>query len=204
TAPQGPQLCVDNSIFNISHSDLLGGQAAVSLDANSTLNWGGGIIDADPLFVNMAARDLHIIHVSPCRGAGLNTTVVDPCDFEGDPRIAASTVDMGADEFHAHFYCTGDFTPEGGIQGYVMGTPGAAPVGIFIGFSLLGSPLHHGWGDFYLASPWFLFGPLGSISSLGVMVLPAELPRLPEAPYDLYLQALVGNQLTNLFTLEVR
>lgn len=204
TAPQGPQICVDDSIFTISHSDIQGGQANVFVDAESTVNWGANMLDADPLFVNIAARDLHILYVSPCRGTGLNTTVVDHHDFEGDPRIADSSVDMGADEFHAHFYCTGSFIPEGEINAYVLGAPGATPVGVFIGFSLLGTPLQHKWGTFYLEAPWFVFGPLGAISTLGVMLLPTELPQFPNPPYDIHLQGLVGNQLTNLFTIEVR
>ncbi|MFH2002753.1 MAG: hypothetical protein ABIK28_23985 [Planctomycetota bacterium] len=37
---------------------------------------------------------------------------------------------MGADEFHPHFYCTGDFTPGGHVQGNLVPThiPMTSPV----------------------------------------------------------------------------
>lgn len=204
TAPDGAEICIDHTGFVVSHSVVQGGQAGIGTEPNSTLDWGAGNIDADPMFVSIVLRDLHLLYTSPCRDVGLNTSVVDNDDFEGDPRIAGSAVDIGADEFHTHLYCTGDFSPEGQIEAYIIGTPGSAPVGIFLGFGLLNEPLNVNWGTFYLESPWFLFGPLGTVGSLGVIMIPAELPRLPEAPYDFYLQALVKNKLTNLFTVEVR
>ncbi|MFH1998641.1 MAG: hypothetical protein ABIK28_03125 [Planctomycetota bacterium] len=48
--------------------------------------------------------------------------------IEGNPWIAYGFVDMGADEFHPHFYCTGDFRPEGEIQGKFVGLPGTGSV----------------------------------------------------------------------------
>jgi len=42
----------DPSVFTISYSDVDGGQSSVYIESGSTLNWGSGMIAADPLFVN--------------------------------------------------------------------------------------------------------------------------------------------------------
>ncbi|MHC4946412.1 MAG: formylglycine-generating enzyme family protein [Planctomycetota bacterium] len=76
-------------------------------------------------------------------------------------------------------------------------------MGLFIGADLLNPPLKHMWGAFYVNSPWFLIGPLGVIPKSGVMTLPAALPTLP-GPYNLYIQALIGSSLSNLYVMEVR
>jgi hypothetical protein len=63
------------------------------------------------------------------------------------------------------------------------------------------------WCDFYIAPPWLMIEPIGAIPGNGVMVLPTTIPATPPAPYDVYLQGLVGvgsEGLTNLFVLEVR
>ncbi|MHC4944977.1 MAG: hypothetical protein ACYTG7_18335, partial [Planctomycetota bacterium] len=91
------------SSLTISYSDVEGGAASVFVAMGSTLNWGSGMIDAAPLFVDPANNDFHLTHSSPCCDAGDNTAVAEPYDFEGDPRIAwGGTVDMGADEFYTH------------------------------------------------------------------------------------------------------
>ena len=114
--------------------------------------WTGvGNINEIPLFVDSptdsAERDLHLFHTSPCRDAGINNVPNLPGDdFEGDPRIAGSAVDMGADEFHTHLYVTGDATPGGAIEGKVVGLPGTAPVGLFLGSGVLPDPVNTMWG----------------------------------------------------------
>lgn len=82
-----------------------------------------------------------------------------------------------------------------------MGEPATWPVGLFIGSGVMETPLQHKWGEFYLESPWFLY-PLVAIPSEGVLVIPASLPSTA-APYDIPMQALVGEELSNLFVLEV-
>ncbi|MHC4942783.1 MAG: right-handed parallel beta-helix repeat-containing protein [Planctomycetota bacterium] len=184
---------------SVTYSDVQGG-------------WPGeGNIDSDPLFVDTPVdsgeRDLHLFYGSPCRDAGTNTAPILPDkDFEGDPRIANNTVDMGADEFYTHLYYTGDAIPGGDIELKLVGQPGTSPVGLFYGFELLDSPLQTQWGTFYLEAPWFLV-PLTPIPGDGVLFLSGTVPLSPPAPYDLPMQALIGlnpDSLTNLSVLEVR
>lgn len=164
-------------------------------------------IDADPLFVDMENGDYHLQYLSPCRNAGNGEIPHLPSkDFEGDPRIAQIFIDMGADEFHNHLYCTGDFTPGGVIAGKIVGLPGTSTVGLLFSGDEITPPLKTKWGDFFLSSPWILIS-LVPVPSSGILELPATLPPTLPAPYDLYLQALIGldpDSLSNLFVLEVR
>jgi parallel beta-helix repeat protein len=195
------------SSLTISYSNVNGGQTSVYVDPDCTLDWGDGMIDASPLFVNDGVSDFHITWESPCRDAGDNSAVADIYDFEGDPRFAWSgTVDMGADEFYTHLYCMGGFTPSGSIEGKLVGMPGTSPVGLFSGSGVLDPPLPTAWGNFHLQAPWLLI-PLVPIPADGVLVLPATIPGTPPAPYDLPMQALIGleaDSLSNVWILEVR
>lgn len=180
---------------------ILAGDAYV-YNSNIQGGWVGiGNIDADPLFVDQPDGDFHLTHGSPCRDAGDNAMINQAFDFEGDRRKAFGTVDMGADEFYNHLYCTGDFVSGGSVEGKLIGPPGFWPVGLFLGSGILETPLQHNWGDFYLESPWYLI-PLVPIPSDGVLRIPANLPSIP-APYDIYMQALIGWKLSNPFVVEV-
>jgi predicted outer membrane repeat protein len=206
SAATGPEIYLDYydkpSTVTISYSDVKGGQACVYVEPGYILDWGEGMIDSDPLFVDAATDDFHLTFNSPCRGSGDNAIVTELYDFEGDPRICQGTVDMGADEFHDHLYCTGDFTPNGSIEGKFIGLPGTWPVGLFIGSGVLDPPMQHKWGEFYLKTPWLLF-PLVPIPAKGVLEIPATLPGT-SSPYDIPMQALIGWELTNLFVLEIQ
>lgn len=196
---------LNTTIVDVSYSDIRGGynEPYVKKDAQSILIWGPGIIDSDPLFVDETDGDFHLTYDSPCRDTGNNSEVIEAYDFEGDPRIAWSgIVDMGADEFYNHFYCTGEFTPNGTVEAKFIGLPDTWPVGLFIGSGILHPPIQHKWGAFYLESPWFLF-PLVPVPANGVLSFTAALPSTP-APYDIPMQALIGWELSNLFVLEVR
>jgi hypothetical protein len=181
----------------ITYSCILGG-------------WSGtGNIDTDPLFVDAMNGDVHLSFPSPCKDTGDNAAAGLPSkDFEGDPRVAFGTVDMGADEFHTHLYYTGDAAPGGKIEAKFVGLPGTTPVGLWLGSNVLDPPLPTMFGAWYIAPPWI--GPitLGPIPSpKGVLVLPATVHREPPAPYDIFMQALIGldpDSLTNLCVLEVR
>ena len=100
----------------ISYSNIEDGQAGVRIDPGMLLNWGSGIIDADPGFVD-AGRwddagtpaysdddffingDYHIIPQSPCADAGDNDSVpVWLKDIDGQKRSFNGVADIGADE----------------------------------------------------------------------------------------------------------
>ena len=159
-------ICWNNSpdeIYNtfgspaVTYSDIKGG-------------WTGtGNIDADPLFVNSAARDFHLTWDSPCRDAGDNTASGLPSvDFEGDPRIHDGTADMGADEFHPHLYHAGDVVPGGPVDIKIIGPP-AAPVTLALGSGIQDPPQPTPYGDLYLAFPLTQF-KLGAVQANGVLV----------------------------------
>jgi predicted outer membrane repeat protein len=125
TAANGPQIALAQaSGVSISYSDLQGGQPAISKDGNSSVTWGIGNIDLDPMLM----EDGHLRSGSPCIDVGDNTSVpadtadldnddntVEPLPFDLDdhPRMADGDcndtviVDMGAYEF-AYAYI-GDF-----------------------------------------------------------------------------------------------
>ena len=74
--------------ITVSYSDLEGGEAGVvNLSAESTLNWGAGNLNADPLFVDAANSDFELQLLSPCVDAGDSTDTFDP---------DGTTRDMGA------------------------------------------------------------------------------------------------------------
>jgi hypothetical protein len=180
-------------IHQVNYCDLEGGWV------------GPGNISQDPGFVDAAIGDFHLTWTSPCRDMGWNNGAALPdLDYEGDPRITDGFTDMGADEYHIRLYCTGDVTPGGSIQGKFVGSPGTAPVGLWLGAGVLEDPLHSAFGPWYLMAPFI--GPLTlpPIPGNGVLKIPATLPLLPEAPYDLPMQAIVGSALTNPCVLEVR
>jgi hypothetical protein len=63
-------------------------------------NEGPGNIHLNPLFVNPALEDYHILASSPCIGAGtLSAPSMPVRDFDGETIPASLKADMGADEF---------------------------------------------------------------------------------------------------------
>jgi len=127
---QGKEICVWKYVNNPSHltisfSNVEGGPSSVHVGPDCALNWGPGMIDADPLFLDSTNGNLHITDPSPCIDAGDNNAPFLPTtDFEGDPRkmgpisfppssrvmgnasgfgfctaVPEPVVDMGADEY---------------------------------------------------------------------------------------------------------
>jgi hypothetical protein len=174
----------------------------------ANLNWGPGMIDADPLFADVANNDFHLTWPSPCRNTGDNAAVTELYDFEGDPRITLGTVDMGADEFYYHLYSVGDVLPGSPIDIKVVGIPGL-PARLALGTGIQDPPQSTFHGDLWLKLPLAKSWQLGAISSTGILthsaIVPSGWPSGSQHPF----QALVGpwgggaTRLTNLLLLDV-
>ncbi|MFH1998512.1 MAG: right-handed parallel beta-helix repeat-containing protein, partial [Planctomycetota bacterium] len=208
TAAQGAEIEIRGGLkasgLFISYSCVEGGTAGVYMDPDCFINCGPGVLEVDPLLVDPEKGDFHLSYMSPCRETGDNSAEYLPeTDFEGDPRVSQDFTDLGADEFHTHLYCIGDFIPGGMIKGKFAGMPGTYPVALIIGAGVMDPPLHHMWGDFYLEAPW-IFVPLFPIPSHGVLAIATKLPENPVGPYEIPMQGLIGESLTNLFVLEVK
>jgi hypothetical protein len=91
TAPSGPQIhnYSGSSSATISYSDVQGG-------------WpGAGNINANPLFVDPAIGDYHLLPGSPCINTGDPDYIAEPneTDLDGNPRVIGGRIDMGAYEY---------------------------------------------------------------------------------------------------------
>jgi len=174
----------------------------VLVQPGCVLNWGAGMIDADPAFVYLTRSDFHLSTPSPCIDAGDNTAPGLPnSDCEGDPRIAAGVVDMGADEFHLHLYSRGHVIPGASIDVNVVGTPGTQPVILVLGSGIMDPPTTSPYGELWLLLPLRARLPMPNIGTAGLSVLNGKAPAfwLPGEQYPF--QALVGSELTNLMVL---
>jgi hypothetical protein len=109
SAPEGPQLLLDSgfnnpAIVSVDYCDLEGGVGDVSIDtaccSPSQLTFGSGNIDTDPDFVDPVAGDYHLSMASAAINAGDPgfIPVPDETDIDGDQRVVAGRVDLGADE----------------------------------------------------------------------------------------------------------
>lgn len=212
-APSGKEIWIGDygtswpSVLDLDYSDVEGGKASVFVDPNSTLIWGSHVLDADPIFVDEAQGDFHLLFTSPCKSAGTLDAFNTPnADFEGNERFLGGYVDIGADEFHPHLYVTGDAVPGGSVEGKIIGEPGTTDVILFVGSGLLTPPQATFWGIFHLQMPLFII-QLGTIPSNGLLSVPATLPLSPPAPYDVPMQALIGlnwESMSQLCILKVR
>ena len=99
-SPKGSEIYVgtesEPSTFTFSHTTVKGGLRSTHVDAGCTLNWGDGMISADPLFADPDSGDYHLTSQSPCIDAGIDSVVLS--DFEGDPRPVGNSFDIGYDE----------------------------------------------------------------------------------------------------------
>jgi len=174
---------------------------------NIQKGWAGvGNINLNPLFVDVSNDDFHLLYNSPCRDAGDNGAINLPdFDFEGAPRIAYGVADMGADEFYTQLYLTGNPKPGHPVTLKLTGIPHSSPVIMWVGSGVMDPPLHvKKYGDFYLKSPLLGEMILGDIPwPSGVLSLPLMIGNgFPIM--DVPMQALVGDNLTNLLVIKVR
>ena len=213
TAPEGPEIWIGISTYpftlTISYSDVEGGQSSVHVESGCTLNWGAGMIDADPLFADPASEDFHITWDSPCLDSGDKSVVTALFDFEGDPRIALGVaVDMGADEYWFHTYHVGRVIPGSTIDLKFVGWP-TAPVTLAMDDSIVDPPTPTPHGDLHLPWPPLWSGYIGKVPANGILTLPLTIPSGSTSGDVGYFQSLIGpwggpyTRLSNLLTLTV-
>jgi len=123
-ANNGPQIQVDNgSSLVISYSNVDGGAGTIPFSADSSVTVGMGNFAAEAMFMDVNGADdtigtldddLHLSEVSPCinRGDPGFFTDASDMDIDREPRVVASVVDVGADEF----VYAGDTDFSGGID----------------------------------------------------------------------------------------
>jgi hypothetical protein len=198
-ATSGDQIWLNSwAVLDVSHSDVEGGQAGVYVEPGGKLTWGGGMMDADPLFVH-TDTDFHLRATSPCIDGG-DSSGAPATDFENDPRTG---VDMGADEFHLHLYPYGLMEPGEYFYIKIIGEPHASPVMLIIGAGIQDPPLPTQYGDLFLTIPGHIFSytpmlPTGVISLIGYTP-----PTMPLGT-EFYLQSFVQDALSNLMVLTVQ
>ena len=91
TAHRGTEIFLEESPtrFSVSYSNVAGGQAGVCVQGASTLDWGPGDIDADPLFADPHNGDFHLKSEvgrwDPNNQTWIQDDVTSPCIDAGDP-----------------------------------------------------------------------------------------------------------------------
>jgi hypothetical protein len=112
TAPEAHEieLC-EGASLTVTYSDVQSGQAGVYVETGCSLQWGDGIVDADPLFMDGVGGDYHLRPLSPCIDAG------DPAsDYSSEPMPNGGRINMGAYGNTAEATCTpGDIDGDGEI-----------------------------------------------------------------------------------------
>ena len=190
-----PDISVDGTSPTVTYCNVKGG-------------WPGkGNIDKDALFVDQPTGpthgDYHLRYPSPCKDMGDNTAVNELYDFEGDPRIADGTVDIGADEFYTHLYWTGNAAPGGTVQVKFLGLPKSS-VYFWLGSGVLDPPLKSKWGYWYLDFPLLVNMGMGAMPAPGVLILKFALPKDTPVPLTLPMQAGIKTELTNLSLMSIQ
>ena len=113
SAPLGPAIRLGySSTLAIGYSLVSGGRAGVYVSTTSTLTWGPGNTDADPLFADPANGDYHLKSrfgrwdrsANSGAGAWVNDSFTSPCidagdpnsDYSNEPQPNGGRINMGA------------------------------------------------------------------------------------------------------------
>lgn len=163
---------------------------------------GTGNFDANPRFRD---SDFHLDWDSPCRNKGTNAvTGLPPTDWEGDPRKAEGTADVGRDEFFARLKITGSPSPGGAVDIAIFGQPGHRTYWAFSeGSSHAPATIPGLEGWFVLDPTAFALIDLGFLPSRGSLSFRfAFAPTFPRITVSV--QALVGKQMSNRVVLDVK
>ncbi|MEW6745474.1 MAG: right-handed parallel beta-helix repeat-containing protein [Planctomycetota bacterium] len=208
-SPRGKEIWVwASSSLSIAYSDVRGGEDSVRVEEGGTLEWGPGMIDADPLFADPSRDDYRVQRGSPCIDAGDPDS--QPCaetDLDGVPRLLdglldrTMRIDMGAYEFdNVHLAVAGRARPGETLTFTTSGTPGLL-VWLLAG-TQTGATCWQPFGTLFfdLAHPWWLlfWGGIPAPGSYDVFV---TIPPDIEPPLTLTLQELaldLGNGAGNL------
>ena len=113
-----------NSInyYNLAESGRNFLSASIGYCDTFPLAAGFGNITNEPVFVDLIGGNFHLQTNSPCINSGNNACVTNSTDFEGNPRIAGGTVDMGAYEYQS----PGSIISYAYLQQYGLPTDGSA------------------------------------------------------------------------------
>jgi hypothetical protein len=209
----GAQAGISNGTLTVSYSDLQGGQAGVYLGSGGVLDWGTGMIDADPSFAEGLTHDYYIGQVaagqpvdSPCLDVGTaaaadicysapgGTACLDELTTRSDHQWAdLGQADLG---YHPSFLpglevLTADLT--------CLPAMGQVPFDLSMGVSLTNQcPLLNrrvagrinltlGNGQFYSSwrAGWTNLGPLESYQASWIQTIPDLGPVLGENIFTL-------------------
>jgi hypothetical protein len=200
TGSQAAVLAGGSAVLSIDRSIIDSGLAGISVSNGQSLVWGPNNLTLDPQFVDLAARDLHLTHTSPCRDAG---SIAWAKDLEGDAQVGAP--DIGADEFAPHAYTIGEASPGQSITLNVIGAPGSTPVFELFGTTLLAPPAPTPFGSLFAGPPFIGAGPfvLPQMPSSGVIGNVIAIPASTPVGLTFYRQVVLGAPEATLTNLDV-
>jgi len=121
TSPAGRTLAMGGGTAVVGHCDVQGGVASVAVGSGS-LTFAANNIEDDPLFADAGGSDYHLLPDSPCINAGSPTAFgLGEFDLDGESRVMAGRVDIGADETTGRAYVFADLDCDGDRDGDDIG-----------------------------------------------------------------------------------